>query len=109
MFKAMSWQSCIKKTITDRLLDDQFLKHNVLLMNQQKPGTELEKKVYELYKPLRYQDQLQTVIILKKFRAKLDVEETKDNPLIGVAITSQNFEFGVTQAHGKINSTVNSL
>ena len=51
MYKAMVWFSSIKAKINGMLLDEDFLKNNVLLINQQKKGTEYERKILQLYKP----------------------------------------------------------
>ena len=45
MYKAMAWFSSIKSKINGMLLDEDFLKNNVLLINQQKKGTEYERKI----------------------------------------------------------------
>ena len=51
MYKAMIWVSSIKTKINDMLLEEHFLKTNVLFINQQKVGTEYEKNILKLYKP----------------------------------------------------------
>ncbi len=54
MVKAMVWTSSVKAKINGMLLDEDFLKNNVLLINQQKVGTEYERKILQLYKPILY-------------------------------------------------------
>ena len=54
MYQAMVWTSSIKHKIKALLLNDDFLKNNVLLQNQQKLGTEYERKILQFYKPTKY-------------------------------------------------------
>jgi len=68
----MVWTSSVKAQINGMLLDEEFLKNNVLHFNQQKVGTHFEKKVLSLYKPIKYQDKLQTSIKIKSIRMKLE-------------------------------------
>ena len=72
MIKAMIWVSSIKTKINDMLLEEHFLKTNVLFINQQKVGTEYEKNILKLYKPQKYQDEIQTVLNFNNLKIKLD-------------------------------------
>lgn len=82
MYQAMVWTSSIKAKINGMLLNDDFLKNNVLLLNQQKVGTEYERKILQFYKPTKYQDEVSWTIKLKELKLKmdrdLDREDTKD-------------------------------
>ena len=114
MYKAMVWFSSIKAKINGMLLDEDFLKNNVLLINQQKKGTEYERKILQLYKPQKYQDELGLTISLKEIKVKLDRDIdfgpvspnnsfSEDNDLLkGIFIKSTGLEYSWKMAHGKI-------
>ena len=52
--KAMVWTSNIKSKINGMLLNEDFLKNNVLQIDPTKVGTDYERSILKLYKPLRY-------------------------------------------------------
>lgn len=52
--KAMVWTSNIKSKINGMLLNEDFLKNNVLQIDPAKVGTDYERSILKLYKPLRY-------------------------------------------------------
>ena len=72
IYKAMCCLSSIRTKIHDMLLEEEFLKNNVLRINQQEAGTEYERKILKLYKPQKYQDELRSSITLKNLKMKMD-------------------------------------
>ena len=78
IYKAMVFTSSIKAKINGMLLDEDFLKNNVLNLNQQKVGTQYERRVLQLYKPQRHLDVVQSSFKLKNLKCKLDKFETQE-------------------------------
>ena len=56
--KAMVWTSNIKSEINGMLLNEDFLKNNILQIDPAKVGTDYERSIIKLYKPQKYQDEI---------------------------------------------------
>lgn len=70
--KAMVWTSNIKSKINGMLLNEDFLKNNVLQIDPTKVGTDHERSILKLYKPLRYQDEIQMSFKLNNLKLRID-------------------------------------
>ena len=79
--KQMIFDSSVKSEIINILLSEEFLKNNVLQINQQKQGTQYEKNVLGIFKPLKFQDEIQSSIKLLEFKLKTNRKFSKKDDI----------------------------
>lgn len=77
MYRAMVWASSIKAKIAGQLLNEDFLKNNVLHSKvvteySTKVGTEsYERNILQIYKPQRYQDKIESTFKLQEMKLRI--------------------------------------
>lgn len=75
--KAMVWTSNIKSEINGMLLNEDFLKNNVLQIDPAKVGTDYERSIIKLYKPQKYQDEIQMSFKLNHLKLRIDRQHVR--------------------------------
>ena len=97
----MTFLSSIKSKISSKLLDEDFLKANVLHQNHNNASVGYQRRVLGIYKPQRHQDQLTSSLKIGSFKCKLDthVKDERSN-LAGLIIKSSGHEFVWSMAGG---------
>ena len=79
MCKAMVWTSNIKSKINGMLLNEDFLKNNVLQIDPTKVGTDYERSILQLYKPQRYQDEISLSFKLDNLKLRIDRKQQRND------------------------------
>ena len=105
----MVWLSSIKAKISSKLLDEEFLKQNVLHQNHYNTSQGYQRRVLGLYKPQRFLDQLSSNVKVGNFKCKMNSQKEKaaQSNLLGLVMKSSGHEFVWNMAGGQIKRGVN--